>query len=92
MRQPTPLRYRKPAGPVNHHQLDVTLRIGKEGITENVIKQALALLKKHKVIKARFLTSAIADNKKALAEKLAADTNSKIVHRVGFVVVLARKV
>lgn len=77
---------------MNHHQLDVTLRIGKDGITENVIKQAMTLLKKHKIIKARFLTSAIAGNKKALAEKLAADTNSKIVHRVGFVVVLSRKV
>ncbi len=92
MRQPTPERYRKPAGPVNHHKLAVMLRIGKDGLTDNVIKQAMTLLKKHKVIKARFFASAIDGNKKALSEQLANKTNSKIVHRVGFVVVLSRKV
>lgn len=68
------------------------LRIGKDGLTDNVIKQAIVLLKKHKTIKARFFASAIDGNKKALATELAEKTNSTIVHRVGFVVVLSRKV
>jgi len=76
---------------INHHNIDVSLRIGKEGLTDNVVKQATTLLKKHKVIKARFFASAIDGNKKALAAELAERTNSEIVHRVGFVVVLQRK-
>lgn len=76
---------------MNHHALSPALRIGKNGITETVVKQAIAQLKRKKTIKVKFLPSAIQDNKKQLAQELAEKTRSKIVHRVGFVVVLSRQ-
>lgn len=75
---------------MNHHALEPSLRIGKEGITEAVIKQLKNQLKKHKIIKVKFLPSAIKNNKKQLAQELAEKTNTKIVHKVGFIVVLEK--
>lgn len=83
---------KKPApAPLSHHQLKPALRIGKTGITEETIKKLTHILKKNKTVKVKFLASAIQDNKKQLAEQLADSTNTKIIHRVGFVVVLTRK-
>ena len=76
---------------MNHHALSPALRIGKNGITETVVKQVIAQLKRKKIIKVKFLPSAIKEDKKELAKELAIRTRSKIVHRVGFVVVLSRQ-
>ena len=75
---------------INHHVLEPSVRIGKAGITENIIKQIKDQLKKKKVIKVKFLSTAIKDNKKELANELAQRTNSKIIHKVGFIVVLSK--
>lgn len=75
---------------VNHHALEPAVRIGKAGITDNVVKQVIVLLKKRKVIKVKFLASAIQENKRARASELAERTHSKIIHKVGFIVVLER--
>ena len=75
---------------VNHHALRATLRIGKGGITENVVRQAIEQLKKKKIIKVKFLSSAIKDDKKELVKELAEKTRSKVIHKVGFIVVLSR--
>ncbi len=74
----------------NHHKLQPTLRIGKDGITDNTIKQAKEQLKKKKIIKVKFLPTAIKGNKKALVNELATRANAKVVHVVGFVAVLER--
>ncbi|MBI4146761.1 YhbY family RNA-binding protein [Candidatus Woesearchaeota archaeon] len=66
------------------------LIVGKQGLTENTIKQAIALLKKSKIIKVKFLPTAIQDNKKELAKQLAVRTKTKIAHRVGFTVILEK--
>jgi len=75
---------------INHHRLEPSIAIGKAGMTEAVIRKVKELLKRKKVIKVKFLPSAIASDKKELTDKLAKETNSRIVHRVGFIVVLER--
>ncbi len=75
---------------VNHHALDPALRIGKAGITDNVVKQVIVLLKKKKVIKVKFLASAIKTDKKELIKELVEKTRAKVLHKVGFIVVLER--
>lgn len=74
----------------NHHNIRPTLRVGKAGITDNTVKQAKEQLKKMKIIKVKFLPTAIKENKKELAKELATRARAKIVHAVGFVVVLER--
>ena len=47
-------------------------------------------LKKRKVIKVKFLPSAIKDNKKELVKDLAERAHAKVIHKVGFIAVLER--
>lgn len=75
----------------NHHRIAPSLRIGKQGITETVVKQVIKQLKKHKIIKVKFLPSAVKEGKKQLVQELVQRTHSKLVHKVGFIVVLAKK-
>jgi putative YhbY family RNA-binding protein len=75
---------------INHHTLQPSLVIGKAGLTEAVVRKANELLKRKKVIKVKFLKTSIDDNKYALVEDLAKQTNSNIIHRVGFIAVLER--
>jgi len=75
---------------VNHHALEPAIRIGKAGITENVVKQVIILLKKRKVIKVKFLASAIKDNKKELVKELVEKAHARVIHKVGFIAVLER--
>ncbi len=75
---------------INHHAMQPSIRIGKSGITDNVVKQIIAIIKKKKVIKVKFLPSAIKDDKKALVNELAEKTHTRIIHKVGFIVVLSR--
>lgn len=75
---------------VNHHALEPAVRIGKAGITDNVVKQVIVLLKKRKVIKVKFLPTAIQGDKKKLVNELAERTRAKVIHKVGFIVVLEK--
>jgi len=75
---------------VNHHTLQPSLVIGKAGVTEAVVRKVNELLKRKKIIKVKFLKTSIEGNKYALVEDLAKQTNSNIIHRVGFIVVLER--
>ena len=75
---------------VNHHAIEASIRVGKAGITENLVKQVKMQLKKRKVIKVKFLPSAIKDNKKELVKDLAERAHAKVIHKVGFIAVLER--
>jgi RNA-binding protein YhbY len=75
---------------INHHAIEASIRIGKAGITGNLVKQVMAQLKKRKIIKVKFLPSAIKDNKKELVKELAERAHAKIIHQVGFIAVLER--
>lgn len=75
---------------INHHALSPAIRIGKSGITDNVVKQIIAIIKKKKVIKVKFLPTAIKEDKKELVKELAERTHTRIIHKVGFIAVLSR--
>ncbi len=77
-------------GKINHHALEPSVRIGKEGITENVVKQVITLLKKRKVIKVKFLPTAITADKKELVKELAERAHARVIHRVGFIAVFEK--
>jgi len=69
-----------------------TVRIGKNGITDNIVKDIVKKLKKDQFVKVKFLKSAIEKkDKKKLFEELAELCNTQILHSVGFVVCLGKK-
>ena len=74
------------------HAIEPIARIGKNGLTENLIKELKNHLKKRKLIKVKMLKSFIGNkNRKELAKEIADKTDSKLVHQVGFVVVLKKE-
>ena len=84
------MRRTEPIKPTSHHSLEPAVRIGKLGLTDAIVRQVKEQLKKRKIIKVKFLKTAIEDNKKELILDLAERAGAKIVHRVGFVAVLER--
>ena len=71
--------------------LTVTGFVGKQGLTPAVIAELTSQLKKHKLIKVKVLKGffeAESLNKKEAFRILAEKTGSKIVHAIGFTVVL----
>jgi RNA-binding protein len=70
-----------------------TVKVGKAGLTDNIIKEIKDQLKKKNVIKVKMVKGALENsNKKDLAKELANKTDSEIVHKVGFVMILKKKV
>ncbi|MBW2966279.1 YhbY family RNA-binding protein [Candidatus Woesearchaeota archaeon] len=73
-------------------ELKPVIWVGKSGLTDNVIKEIKTLLKKKKLIKVKFLKGIIKEKgRKELVKELAEKTDSRIIHQVGFVVVLYKK-
>lgn len=73
-------------------QLEPVLRIGKSGLTEGVVAELKKQLKKKKLIKVKFLKSALVEkNRKELAKEVADKTGAELIHQVGFVVVLYKR-
>jgi len=72
--------------------LEPIVRIGKAGLTESVLNEIKKQLEQKGLIKVKALKSfAKGRDKKSVAEEIAKKTGSILVHRVGFVVVLAKK-
>ncbi len=72
--------------------LEPIILVGKSGLTGSVIQEIKIQLKKRKLIKIKFLRSIVKEKgKKELAEELASKTNSRIITKVGFVVVLYKE-
>lgn len=69
--------------------IDVTIRIGKGGITEEVLDEVRRQLKHRRLIKAKLLPSVEEDRYEA-AEKLAAGAPAELIEVRGRTVVLAR--
>ena len=66
--------------------------IGKNGLTDEIIRQVNLLLKKRKLVKIKLLESFLEKtDKKQAAKKLAKLTESEIVYATGFVVVLYKR-
>ncbi len=72
--------------------LEPILRIGKNGLTDNVIAEINKLLKKKKLIKIKLLRFPNEkNNKKDLIKKIVNETNSELIESVGNVIVINRK-
>ena len=71
------------------HHLDPMVIIGKQGLTDMLVRSASEALEEHELIKIRF--NDFKDEKKDLTEKLAFRTNSEVVGMIGHVAVLYRR-
>lgn len=71
------------------HHLDALVIIGKQGLTDMLVRAASGALEAHELIKIRF--NDFKDEKKELTEKLAFRTNSEVVGMIGHVAVLYRQ-
>ena len=72
--------------------LNPILRVGKEGLTENMIEEINKLIKKKSLIKIKLLKSSFdSKDKKQLIQELINKTNSELLEAVGNIVVLYRK-
>ena len=71
--------------------LDTILQIGKDGIGENLIKQADDALEARELIKGRALDNNIEYDARTAAEELAKATRSEVVQVIGTKFVLYRE-
>ena len=72
--------------------LEPVIRIGKSGLTNNVIREIKKQLKKRRLIKIKILKSALEKtNKKIFAKDIAEKTDSELVCQIGFIIVLNKK-
>jgi RNA-binding protein len=69
-------------------KLKATLKIGKEGLSPELLAALDAVLKHHELVKVKF--DNFKERKKELAPQLAEKTGSHLVTRIGNVVVLYR--
>jgi RNA-binding protein len=82
---------------IKSRELEPTVIVGKNGLTEGTIEQIKSVLKKKKLIKIKLLRSFVAEeedsglSKRQVGEKLAELTNSILVDVVGFTISLAKK-
>jgi RNA-binding protein len=71
------------------HALDPVVMVGKEGLSDAVVRKAEAELLAHELIKVRFIDWK--DEKKELLAELAARTRAELVGVVGHVGILFRQ-
>jgi len=72
--------------------MNVTVQIGKQGVTRSIIEEIDSQLDKNGVVKIKFSGMVLkGKDKKELFQDVADKTNSKIIHSVGFALLLYRK-
>jgi RNA-binding protein len=69
------------------HSMDPVVRLGKQGLTSQIVEATLAALGDHELIKVR-LAAGPADERKKTSQELAEQTNSHWVGLVGRVLIL----
>lgn len=72
------------------HKLEPIFQVGKNGITENFIKQVDEALEKRELIKIKVLNNSLLDAKE-VANMLAEKTNAEFVQSIGNKFVLYRE-
>ena len=73
-------------------KLEPIVRIGKNGLTEGMLKQLYRLLEQRAMIKIKLLKSSfVGDEKDKFIEELVMKTQSQLVDSIGNVVVLYKK-
>jgi RNA-binding protein len=66
--------------------------IGKNGLTDQVIKNIKNELSKYKMVKLKILPAYIADKDKSeVFDDIALKTGAKVVHKIGFTITLTKK-
>lgn len=65
-----------------------SVTIGKGGVTTGVIENLSIYLKKNRLVKVKILRSALIYGKEEIAERLAKETNSRVVEIKGNTIVL----
>ncbi|MBT7875745.1 MAG: YhbY family RNA-binding protein [Verrucomicrobia bacterium] len=70
-------------------RLDASIKIGKNGLTDGFLKELDDALKRNELVKVRFVE--FKEEKKELAPKIAEQTQSRLVTRVGHVAVYYRE-
>ena len=70
-------------------RLDASIKIGKNGLTDGFLKELDDALKRNELVKVRFVE--FKEEKKELAPKIAEQTKSHLVTRVGHVAVYYRE-
>lgn len=70
--------------------LEVTVHVGKDGVTEKVAEEVVRQLKKHRLVKIRLLPS-LEQDKRDAAQALAAASEAVLVEVRGRTVVLAKE-
>ena len=72
------------------HHLDPTVWVGKNGITENVIKEIICALEDHELIKIKMLHSDKKNFEKN-SEKIYVSTNAEVINSIGNVLTIYKK-
>lgn len=74
------------------HELKPVIRIGKNGVTGNIINDVKNLVKKKKIVKIKVLRSALnSETMKDIADKIVKEANLRIVQIRGHSVVVRGK-
>lgn len=71
------------------HTLEPILQIGKDGLTDGVVKEVQVQLKKRKLVKVKLLPAA--GERERLTRELVEKTQAELVRQVGRIVVLYKK-
>jgi len=69
------------------HNLEPIVRIGKEGIDENVLKSISEVVKKRELIKVKILQNSSVELDRESASEIAKDTKSIFVDKIGNVLI-----
>ena len=69
------------------HNLDPIVRIGKDGIDENVLKSIAEVVKKRELIKVKILQNSSVEFDREMADKIAQDTKSVFVDKIGNILI-----
>ena len=74
---------------VNLQALEISVQVGKNGVTENVIEQVKRKLKVDRVVKIK-ITGSSKPERYEISKELAEKTGSKIARQIGFVIILKK--
>ncbi len=71
--------------------IDATIRVGKNGLTPELIDEIRTQLKMRKIVKIKFLKNTDRENMKEMATKLAKEVNARVVDVRGFTITLEKR-
>lgn len=74
-------------------QIKETLRVGKSGVTTQLVEELKDQLRKRKQVRVKFMGNAVVDQEDflLLSKKLADESGSKIIHQVGHTTTYLKK-